>query len=458
MIKCMGSHGTVRQIMMMKPHIALLPCPAMGHVTPMLQLANRLVLIHHCHVTFLHFTAEDDHRPHHLMKLPPSVTVLPLPLADISALTTGDTPLFSRHCITVRETLLRSLKPTLLQHLQQTPQAFITDMFCTQALETCAQLAIPSYILFTTSALFLSFSLFFRDTADNNKASGEFLQLPGGCKPLIIRTADLPLKYNLDDEWYRYHIKRIPKASGILLNTFEELEPEQLRAIGENSFFKEIDTPPIFPIGPLVKETEPVCGSREECIMNWLDKQPSGSVVLVAFGSFGRLCAEQISELAWGLELSQQRFLWVARAEEEKDLPEGFAERTRGTGMVVDSWVPQVRVLGHVSTGAFLSHCGWNSVMESVCNGVPLIAWPLHADQMMNATMIAEEIGVGMKVKVFGREEIGRVVRGVMKGEEGKAVKERVKEVKESALKSLAKGGSSYEALDSLLLQWKQIT
>ncbi|QHO06714.1 hypothetical protein HN51_065565 [Arachis hypogaea] len=247
------------------------------------------------------------------------------------------------------------------------------------------------------------------------------------------------------------------KVSGILLNTFEELESEPLRAIGENSFYKEIDTPPTFPIGPLVKEIEPVSRSREECIMNWLDKQPSGSVVLVAFGSFGRLCAEQISELAWGLELSQQRFLWVARAEEEKDLPEGFAERTRGTGMVVDSWVPQVRVLGHVSTGAFLSHCGWNSVMESVCNGVPLIAWPLHADQMMNATMIAEEIGVAVKVKVFGREEIGRVVRGVMEGEEGKAVKERVKEVKESVLKLLAKGESSYEALDSLMLLHRKL-
>lgn len=144
-------------------------------------------------------------------------------------------------------------------------------------------------------------------------------------------------------------------------------------------------------------------------------------------------------------------------------LPEGFVERTRGRGMAVVSWGPQVGVLRHPSTGAFLSHCGWNSTVESMTYGVPMIAWPLYAEQRMNATMLAKDVGVAVRVEgeggggsgVIGRKEIERVVRMVMEGEEGKGLRGRARELAESAANALRIGGDSYLARAAVANQLK---
>ncbi|XP_061362028.1 anthocyanidin 3-O-glucosyltransferase 5-like [Gastrolobium bilobum] len=462
----------------MKPHVVVLPSPGMGHVTPMLELAKRLVLHHNCHVTFLHISTQASVNEIRMLHssfnhLPPGLNVVDLPPADVSAIISDDTSVFSHLCIIVRESL-RCLKDTLLD--MQNPQAFITDLFSTQTLDICRDLSIHSYILCTTSALFLAFS-FFDCRETQRDVSVEFLHLPG-CAPL--RTEDVPpLLNNGDNEWFSYHICRLPMADGIFINTWEDLEPVPIRAIREHPFYKQIHTPLVYSIGPLVKETEPVTQTGEECLA-WLDKQPAESVLFVALGSGGHLCAEQLTELAWGLELSRKRFLWMVRTptkvntgmksffdvgvdvnDPKSYLPKGFMERTKELGMVVPSWVPQMLVLRHHSTGAFLSHCGWNSVLESVSHGVPMITWPLYADQMLNATMIAEDIGVAIKPaveagrRVIGRKEIERVVRAVMEGEEGKAMRGRANDLKESALKAINFGGTSFEALADVANQWK---
>ncbi|XP_061362027.1 anthocyanidin 3-O-glucosyltransferase 5-like [Gastrolobium bilobum] len=446
-------------------HVVVLPCPGMGHVIPMLELAKRLVLHHACHVTFLHITTEasaTQFRLLHCPNLPKGLQVVDLPPADLSAVISDDTPVLSHLCINVRESL-RCLKSTLME--LEKPQFLITGVFCSQAFDICKELSIPAYILYTTSATFLAFSLLFRKL--DGDVSGKFLDLPG-CAPL--RTEDLPLPTDGDEKWFSYHLCRFPMASGIFINTYEDLEPVQIRAIRENPFYQQIPTPPVYPIGPLVKQTEPVTKTGEECLA-WLDKQPSGSVLFVALGSGGNLCVEQLTELAWGLELSQQRFLWVVRTpantsgmntyfkigadmnDPKSYLPEDFTERTRDLGMVVPSWAPQVLVLRHHSTGAFLSHCGWNSVLESVSHGVPMITWPLYGDQRVTATLLAEDMGVGIKPtveagrRVIGRKEIERVVRAVMEGEEGKAMRDRAKVLKETASKALDSGGSSFQTL-----------
>ncbi|CAN0922070.1 UDP-glycosyltransferase 72B1 [Linum grandiflorum] len=150
----------------------------------------------------------------------------------------------------------------------------------------------------------------------------------------------------------------------------------------------------------------------------------------------------------------------VVRFPSDTYLPEGFVERTKGRGMVVRSWAPQAEVLSHPSTGGFLSHCGWNSTLESMINGVPMIAWPLYAEQRMNATILEEEVGVAVKARrtedaVVGREEIEKVVRLVMEGEKGKVMREKAKSVKESAALSLSDGGESWESLAKVARGWK---
>ncbi|TKY50572.1 Anthocyanidin 3-O-glucosyltransferase 5 [Spatholobus suberectus] len=448
-----------------KSHIAVLPSPGIGHVTPLLELSKLLVTHHHCHVTFLNVTTESSavqnrllHSPH----LPPNLHVIDLPPVDLSTTVNDQTPVLTRLCLILRHSL-RSLNTTLTK-LPNKPKALIIDMFGTQVFDTIPN--IPIFTFFTASAHLLAFSLFLPQL--DRDVAGEFVDLPNpvqvpGCKP--IRTEDLldQVKNRKIDEykWYLYHVGRVPMSTGILLNTWQDLEPVTLNALKEHSFYRSINTPPVYPIGPLIKENGPEC-------LSWLDNQPSGSVLLVTFGSGGVLSLEQQTELAWGLELSGVRFVWVVREPNDANacaaffnagggdeatsyLPEGFVERTGERGLVVRSWAPQVAILRHASTGAFLSHCGWNSTLESVAHGVPVIAWPLYAEQRMNGAMVEEDVGVGVRVKVkgeggvVGREEIERVVRMVMEGEEGKVMKRRARELRESAAKALRVGGSSYQ-------------
>lgn len=135
-------------------------------------------------------------------------------------------------------------------------------------------------------------------------------------------------------------------------------------------------------------------------------------------------------------------------------------ERTKGRGLVVPYWAPQALVLSHVATGGFLSHCGWNSILESVVNGVPLVAWPLYAEEKMNAVLVTEEVKVGVRVKVgdnglVEREEICRVVKILMEGEEGKKLRHKMMDLKEAAAIALKENGSSTKQISELALKWK---
>lgn len=350
----------------------------------------------------------------------------------------------------------------------------------------CQELSIPVYTFFTSTTQVLALSLYLPIL--DQEVKGEYIDLPEpiqlpGCKP--IRIDDLldqirDRKIN-EYNWFLLHVSRLPMAAGILVNTWEHLESTStwLNALKQDPFVTNIPTPPIYPIGPLVKHNDLVAQS-DAYIMSWLDNQPRDSVLFVALGSGGTLRSEQLSELAWGLEASKQRFILVAQiptdlcafatffnvGSDGNDpvayLPEGFVRRTEGVGLVVPSWAPQVAVLCHEATGGFLSHCGWNSALESMVHGVPMIAWPLYAEQKMNATMLTEEVGVAVKPaardgeRVIRREEIERVVRLVMESEEGKILRRRAKELQESAEKALVSGGSSYESLTRVVESWKK--
>ncbi|KAH9692850.1 UDP-glycosyltransferase 72E3 [Citrus sinensis] len=466
-----------------RPHVAVLASPGLGHVVPLLEFAKRLVINHGVHVRFLVITTNEASAAQEklLRSLPDGLDVVDLPPVDVSAVTRDDMPVITRLHAIVDESLKSSLKAVLIELCN--PRALVIDLFCTQAFEICSQLSIPTYSFVTTSIHFFAFALYL-PTLDR-EVQGEFVDLPEpieipGCPP--VRPEDLldQVRNRKIDEYnlFLLHISRLPLAAGIFLNRWENLELVPLRAIREHSFYLQIPTPPIYPIGPLIKQDETLSASDEECLA-WLGKKPSDSVIFVAPGSGGTLTAEQVTEMAWGLEQSKQRFIWVVRMPSDASasatffnvgsdvndpqayLPEGFLQRTHGMGMVVPSWAPQVEILRHSSTGGFLSHCGWNSSLESICHGVPMIAWPLYAEQKMNAAMLTEEIGVAVKPviesgkKVIGRGEIERVVRLVMESEQGQVMRRRVKELKESASRALEDGVSSSDSLARFVKKWK---
>ncbi|PWA21805.1 UDP-glucuronosyl/UDP-glucosyltransferase [Artemisia annua] len=461
-----------------KPHVAFLASPGIGHITPLYELALRLVTQHNFEVSFLVINTGSSPAQNNYLNSNqhPHIRIVDLPPADHS-----DPSLF----VIVQESIL-PLRSVLSSLNPQTLKALIIDIFCTGMFEVCKGLSIPVYSFFTASAALLAFSLYL-PTLDR-EVEGEFVDLPEpvkvpGCNLIKIQDLLNEVRNRKSDEykWFLFHASRLSMARGILVNAWDELEPVSLKAIKSERFFNKISTPPIYPIGPLTKHIESISTNYEKEIMAWLDKQVQGSVLFVALGSGGTLTSEQLTELAWGLELSRQSFIMVVRKPNDTAdaafysaggtsddpkvyLPDGFVERTNGLGLVVNSWAPQIAVLNHPSTGAFLSHCGWNSTLESVKHGVPVIGWPMYAEQRMNATILSNEVGVAVKMPVLGdggeavlvgRKEIERVVRMVMEGEEGKKIRSRAKELEVSGWATLSRGGSSYETLTKVTELWK---
>ncbi|XP_031264597.1 UDP-glycosyltransferase 74E2-like [Pistacia vera] len=184
-----------------------------------------------------------------------------------------------------------------------------------------------------------------------------------------------------------------------------------------------------------------------ETCLKWLDSKQPASVIYVSFGSLAALEKNQMEEIAWGLKNSNIFFLWVVRESECEKLPENFSEETSEKGLVV-SWCCQLEVLAHESVGCFMTHCGWNSTLEAISVGVPIVAMPQWADQPTNAKFIEDVWGVGMRARGNGegivkREEIEVCVREVMEGERGKEIKRNSKKWKDLAKEAVDEGGST---------------
>ncbi|XP_075109450.1 zeatin O-xylosyltransferase-like [Nicotiana tabacum] len=206
---------------------------------------------------------------------------------------------------------------------------------------------------------------------------------------------------------------------------------------------------------------------QNEYCLDWLNKQPPKSVLYVSFGTTTSFSGEQIKELAMGLELSKQNFIWVLRDADEVDnsgkskklkLPEGFEERAKGVGLVVREWAPQPEILAHPSTGRFLSHCGWNSCIESITLIVPIATWPMHYDQPKNGFLVTEILKIGLAVREWEKRDelitasaIENVVRKLMTSEEGDVIRNKAKELGEAVRQSTQKGGAARMELESFI-------
>ncbi|KAL6655237.1 hypothetical protein ACP70R_006063 [Stipagrostis hirtigluma subsp. patula] len=179
----------------------------------------------------------------------------------------------------------------------------------------------------------------------------------------------------------------------------------------------------------------------------WLDKQPPHSVVYVSFGSLASLSTDQMAEIAEGIYNSSKPFLWVVRATETYKLPENFAGKAKVRGLIVP-WCPQLEVLAHPSVGCFVTHCGWNSTVEAISAGVPMVAMPHWSDQTTNAKYVQDVWCVGVRVQpgskgVMRREDVEMCVREVMEGEICKEFKMNALEWRNKATKAMSEGGSS---------------
>ncbi|KAG8036280.1 hypothetical protein GUJ93_ZPchr0740g38047 [Zizania palustris] len=258
--------------------------------------------------------------------------------------------------------------------------------------------------------------------------------------------------------------------AGLVMNTCQALEGEFINEIAAHPMFKEQKVFAVGPLNPLLDASARTPGkTRHEC-MDWLDKQPPASVLYVSFGTTSTLLGDQVAELAAALKGSKQRFIWVLRDADRADifadsgesrhteLLSRFRAETEGTGVVITGWAPQLEILAHGATAAFLSHCGWNSTMESLSHGKPILAWPMHSDQPLDAELVCKYLKAGLLVRPWEKHSeviraaaIQEVIEEAMISESGMAIRQRAKVLGEAVRASLADGGSSRKDLDDFV-------
>ncbi|KAK4491204.1 hypothetical protein RD792_001936 [Penstemon davidsonii] len=467
-----------------KPHAVCIPYPAQGHVNPMLKLAK---LLHQkgFHITFVN--TEYNHRRLLKSRGPTALDGLPgfrfasipdgLPQSDADA--TQDVPSL---CESTTKTCLEPFCE-LLTKLNSSAQVdmpavscIVSDGAMSFTVEAAERFGLPEVLFWTTSACgFMGYTQYehlvekgYTPLKDSTHLTNDYLEtildwIPGMKNirlrdlPTFIRTTDpndIMLNFVLQE------INNVPKAKALILNTFDALEPQVLDAL--SAMFSRIYT-----IGPLQlmtdhhvheKRLNSITGSLwkedSDCI-KWLDTKDPQSVVYVNFGSVTVVTAQQLTEFAWGLANSNKTFLWIIRpdivAGDTAMLPEEFVTETKDRSMLV-SWCPQEQVLKHSSIGGFLTHSGWNSTIESIGGGVPVICWPFFAEQQTNCKYSCVEWEIGMEIdNNVKRDEVEVMVKELMEGEKGKEMKKKAMEWKRKAEEATAPGGSSYMNLDEMI-------
>ncbi|CAL5039202.1 unnamed protein product [Urochloa decumbens] len=241
--------------------------------------------------------------------------------------------------------------------------------------------------------------------------------------------------------------KESPKAT-VLVNTCQEMEVGALAAMGA------YDVLPLGPVLPSGDESGIFKPEDDAEYMEWLDAKPANSVVYVSFGSLASMGREQLDELLLGLEESGRPYLCVIRKDVKVALAEEEAEMHRRVknGVVVE-WCDQVQVLSHAAVGCFVTHCGWNSTLESVASGVPMVCVPRMSDQRMNAQLVVREWRVGVRAQVDGggvlrAAEVRRCVDEVMGNSEAAAeLRQMAGKWKGIVAEATGKGGSSDQNL-----------
>ncbi|XVE82852.1 hypothetical protein DITRI_Ditri16bG0039000 [Diplodiscus trichospermus] len=254
-------------------------------------------------------------------------------------------------------------------------------------------------------------------------------------------------------------ISVLDKVKWVLGNSVHELEEEIVNSLAL--------VKPIYPIGPLVSPSllgkeETVQGSvdmwkAEDSCIEWLDKQPPSSVIYISFGSIILTSELQIHSIATALKNVKRPFLWVVKSSEtrESEFPHGFFEDTKDKGLVV-SWCPQDKVLMHPALACFVTHCGWNSTLETVVAGVPVVAYPEWTDQATNAKLLVDVYKMGVRMRnskdeTLSAEEVERCIKEAIDGPRAEEMKKRAMELKEVAKIALEDGGSSNQNIDKFI-------
>nr|WBV74267.1 UGT2 [Panax major] len=472
-----------------KLHVLILPYLTPSHMMPLVEI-GRLIAARGVNITiiatphnanlFRSSVDQDINSGHqisiHELKFPSAEVGLPEGIENLSAITSTDMS------AKVFEGIMRLRKPMedLIRNLS--PDCIFSDMFYPWTVELAEELKIPRLMFYPSSFFYycLSHSLKLYAPHDQKVQSNtESFLIPHLPDTIEMKRSQLQdhVKGKSRLGVFMDAIKDSElKTYGIVHMTFYELEPAYADHYIKIKPAKFWGILPLFQFFKGLKA--PRSNDSQHNCLSWLDTQKPNSVVLLSFGSLVRFPDAQLTEIALALEASTHSFIWVVRKseasrenQEESWLPAGFEERMMegNKGMMVRGWAPQVKILAHPATGAFMTHCGWNSVLEAVAAGVPLITWPLFAEQFYNEKAINEvlKIGVGVGAEVWnptfeitcppvGRDKIEKALSKLMGGsEESQKIRQKAKEMAAMAEGAVAVGGSSYNNITALIEELK---
>ncbi|KAK9079335.1 hypothetical protein SSX86_001006 [Deinandra increscens subsp. villosa] len=361
-----------------------------------------------------------------------------------------------------------------IEKLNPRPNCIVSGTYLLWTDETAKKFQIPR-IVFDGMNCFTQMCnhvLHVSKVYESVNGSESFL-LPGLPDRIELTRAQLSFIFNSGSKDVKSFSEKLQlfesEAFGIVINSFQELEQEYSDA------YQKVRKGKAWCIGPLslcqkdasekVQRGNRSSIDRNECIM-WLDSQEKESVIYACLGSISRIEPAQLIELALALESSKKPFVWVVRAGHKTEKiekwidEEGFEERTKDRALLIRGWAPQLLVLSHRAIGGFLTHCGWNSALEGICAGIPMVTWPQFAEQFYNEKLLVQVLGIGVsvgaqKVVHWGEEEksgvivkseaLRKAIEMVMEdGKESEDRRKRAKEHGKMASDAIEEGGSSH--------------
>ncbi|KAK9691175.1 hypothetical protein RND81_09G181300 [Saponaria officinalis] len=461
-----------------KVHAVCVPFPFQGHITPMLQLA-KLLNSKGFHITFVN--TEHNHNSTLKSNGPDSLKgtssfkfeTFPdgLPLSDTNS--------FREIFPLIRSLRVNGSKPfiELLRKINTSPDSppitlIIFDLHMPFARNVASEFGECDLVMFypPSACSLLAYAqldnlldrdiLPFKDPnfMTNGSLNMELNELTPSMNG--IRLKDFPSfirSTQTDHASFNYFRHVIHNCDGVplIFSTFEELDKEMLDDLSN------LLTPSsIYTIGPLhclannIAQDNTELGSmgfnlwkEDTTTLEWLDSKPPNSVIYVSFGTTLLMTSEQLIEFSWALANSKYNFLWIFRPDIVKGgssiLPPEFINEVKDRAMIT-SWCAQEKVLKHPSIKVYLTHSGWNSILESICSGVPLICWPSYADQPTNCWYACTKMGVGLEMEgVVKRGEVEEIIREAMDGKKGKEIKKKAMEWKRLSEEAISSNGSS---------------
>ncbi|KAM7469830.1 hypothetical protein LguiA_008013 [Lonicera macranthoides] len=461
-------------------HILFFPMLAKGHMIPILEMAKLFssttaavkstIITTPVNAPAFTSSIRSSQLELQILDFPSAAAGLPEGIENMDQCTSGEMMItFIRATTLLQEPLER-----LMGELR--PDCLVADMFFPWATRVASRFGIPRLV-------FHGMSFFALCAATVMKMYKPFKEVESDSEPFVLPNLPHEIKLlrtqisqkereQIDIDFTECSNQIIDselESYGVIVNSFFELEPDYA------NHYRSVLKRKAWHIGPLslckreiedkVVKGKKVTIDEHECL-KLLDSQKPNSVIYVCFRSVAKISVAQLYEVGMGLEASDQPFISVVRKsinEDENDmwLPDGFEERTKGRGLIIRGWAPQVLILDHEAVGGFVTHCGWNSILEGVCAGVPMVTWPVFAEQFYNEKLVTEVLGIGVSVGVkdwssvscegIKREVVEKAVKTIMVEEEGEEMRRRAKELKVKAKRAVKEGGSSYNDLSALI-------